>query len=238
MDKPNKLRFLQSNHYKYHKTVENIIEHIDFINNNIPPVLNKEATEILHRGLYYNHGRDRCFRPIMIFRSKIMTDSHIDFEEAINATFYSARYAITNLLAPGKVENWWLVIDLDNLALSKIPFKFNKRFLHLGQTHLKWRGRRVTLLNVTFGVRLLYKILSPFIDDRIKSKLTMCKENTHHDLQELIHPSQLERKYGGEAEDLEDYWPPRIISDEYGHDPNLINEEIAEESDESSSPKK
>ena len=158
-----------------------------------------------------------------------MTDSHIDYDQAINATFYSALYVITNMMVPSKVENWRLIIDLDNLAIGKIPFKFTRKFVQMGQTHLKCRSRSVTLLNVTFGVRVIYKILSPFIDERIKGKLMMCKENTNQDLKESIHPSQLEVKYGGEASNLEDHWPPKIISDEYGYDPKLINEDILNE---------
>lgn len=212
------------------------MEHIDFLNSHIPFELSEEASELLHKGIHYNHGRDRNFRPIMIFKSKIMTDSHVDFDEAVNATFYSALYVITNLMVPGKVENWRLIIDLDNLAMGKIPFKFTRKFVQMGQAHLKCRGRSVTLLNVTFGVRVIYKILSPFIDDRIKAKLEMCKDNHSQDLLDTVHPSQLEVKYGGEAANIEDYWPPRIISDEYGHDPNMINDAASEEVQES--PKK
>ena len=40
----------------------------------------------------------------------------------------------------------------------------------------------------------------------------------------MIHPSQVEEKYGGTAENLTEYWPPKKISDEYGYDPNFIVE--------------
>ena len=53
----------------------------------------------------------------------------------------------------------------------------------------------------------------------------MSKDGTHDILHELIHPSQLEQKFGGEAENLTEFWPPRHISDEFGHDPDLIVEQ-------------
>jgi len=40
----------------------------------------------------------------------------------------------------------------------------------------------------------------------------------------MIHPPQLEKRFGGEAEDVTHYWPPKVISSEYGHDPDLIKE--------------
>ena len=39
---------------------------------------------------------------------------------------------------------------------------------------------------------------------------------------ELAHPSQIEQKYGGEAEDVTEFWPPFCPSNEYGHDPENI----------------
>ena len=56
----------------------------------------------------------------------------------------------------------------------------------------------------------------------------MTKDNTHPVLNELIHPSQLEQKYGGEAENLTIFWPPRFDSMEFGHDPNMIEDDTPE----------
>ena len=59
------------------------------------------------------------------------------------------------------------------------------------------------LVNVTFSIRAFYKIVSPFLDVKIKEKLIMAKESTHPKIFEVIHPSQVEKKYGGEADNLE-----------------------------------
>lgn len=137
---------------------------------------------------------------------------------------FACFYVINNLLCPGKVENWTLINDLNNLAISKLPVKFIINFLKTLQTHLKCRGRAFIVLKVTWAIRALWTTISPFVDNRIKKKITMSKDGTHEILQELIHPSQLEQKFGGEAENLTEFWPPRHISDEFGHDPDLIVE--------------
>ena len=41
----------------------------------------------------------------------------------------------------------------------------------------------------------------------------------------MIHPSQLEKRYGGEAEDLTSFWPPQFRSGEFGHNPDLIRQD-------------
>ena len=133
------------------------------------------------------------------------------------------------LLVPGKWENWQVILDLESLAVFKLPIKFSIKFLELSQEHEKWRTCCFFLVNVTFAIRAFYRIVSPFLDNKIKEKLIMSKDNTHPKILELIHPSQVEKKYGGEAENLECYWPPKYISDEYGHDPNYVKDSIQED---------
>lgn len=83
--------------------------------------------------------------------------------------------------------------------------------------------------------RMFYRMVSPFLDNKIKAKVTMVKEHTHCKLAEMVHPSQLEEKYGGEAENLTSYWPPTVCSRTYGYDENLVKDESVAQSLECSS---
>lgn len=38
----------------------------------------------------------------------------------------------------------------------------------------------------------------------------------------MFHPSQLERKFGGKADNLDVFWPPQEVSTEYGVDSSKI----------------
>lgn len=118
-----------------------MVEHVDFVKQRMTCELNEEATEILHKGLFYTHGRDRNFRPICILRAAVLTTGKINYEEAMNAYFFVAAYTIKNLLVPGKAENWDSIIDLNNLAVSRLPLKFTIQFVKLMQAHLKCRSR-------------------------------------------------------------------------------------------------
>ena len=47
----------------------------------------------------------------------------LDPLDGLTATVFMMEYIRTNLFLPGQVENWVLVLDLDNLSLTSIPFK-------------------------------------------------------------------------------------------------------------------
>ena len=76
-------------------------------------------------------------------------------------------------MLPGRIENWTIINDLNNLSVYKLQVKFLIKFVQTMQRHLKCRGRALIFLKVTFTIRMLFKTLSPFIDDRVKKKI--CK---------------------------------------------------------------
>ena len=52
--------------------------------------------------------------------------------------------------------------------------------------------------------------------------MILSPEGTHQVLKDMIHPSQLEKRYGGNAENLTCFWPPQHNSNEFGNNPDLI----------------
>ena len=78
----------------------------------------------------YVHGRDRNFRPLIIIRPRVITELGItEPHNGIMACVFMMEYVRANLFMPGQVENWNLLIDLDNLGLMGIPYKSLKSFL-------------------------------------------------------------------------------------------------------------
>lgn len=217
-------RFLQGNHYKIKNTVSNIQAHLEFRRQTLPVILNDNMKTLIDKGLFYMHGRDRWFRPILISKARVLTEATPELEDALKAWYFVWFYVIEHCMLQGKVENWINVTDLDNIAINKLPAKFIINFITSTQAHLKCRGKKFFVFNVTFAVRMIYKLVAPFIDSKIKQKLNLWKDPTHQELLDMVHPSQLEEKYGGEAPNVTECWPPICPSDEYGHDPDLINE--------------
>lgn len=53
------------------------------------------------------------------------------------------------------------------------------------------------------------------MDTVTKEKIVMSGKNTNEHLLANVHPKQLEKKYGGEADDVTEYWPPYSFKDSH-----------------------
>lgn len=78
------------------------------------------------------------------------------------------------------------------------------------------------VLNTTFGIKIAWKVIETFMAVHMKSKMMLSDKNTTDELVSMFHPSQLEEKFGGEAENTSVYWPPIMPSDDYGIDKKLL----------------
>jgi len=180
--------------------------------------------DLLQAGFSYIHGRDRHFRPILIINAKLLNEIKFDVDVVFNVSWFICFYIIENLLQREKVENWIDILNLGGLPISKIPVTPLKKFFVEAQENLKSRVSKFYIFNVTWGIRTIYSLLSPFLDQKVKEKFVMKKGEYDESLFELAHPSQIEQKYGGEAENVTQYWPPYCPSEEYDPHPECIDE--------------
>ena len=224
LTKRRKMRFLYGNDFNNKATYKNILSTIEFRHEYLPIILNDEMKELIDSGMMYIHGRDKCFRPIYVIQAVKITEAKAELDNIMLAEFFVTFYGMENMTLPGKIENWVTINDMANLSMRKLPTKFISKVLKLFQAHLKCRGRQFIQLNVTFGVRAIWKMLSPFIDANTHLRSVVTKDSTHLYLEHMCHPSQVEERYGGSAPNVTQYWPPQYVSDEFGHDPEHINE--------------
>lgn len=224
LNKRRTLRFLVANHWNYKKTHKNILKTVEWREKVHPVILNDNMKELLDNGYMYIHGRDRHFRPLCFSNTKMITELGVGIDDCVSMCWFMCFYLIEQLCVPGKVENWLFISDLGGLSLAKLPSKHIKKFTLEAQDHLKCRIRKFFYFNTTFGLRAIYALISPFLDKAIKEKTCMIKEPYCDELLEFAHPSQVEKRFGGDAEDVEVYWPPFCPSDEYDHDPDDIED--------------
>jgi hypothetical protein len=222
MTKRRLMRFLYGNNFKHKDIYKNINEHTEWISTAKPFLINDEVKELLDSGMMYIHGRDKCLRPIFFIQSEKITSSEASPENIMLTSWFVTYYGVDNMCETGKVENWVSVNDMANLSMRKLPLKFIGNLLKEFQKHLLCRGRKFCLLNVTFGIRAIWKMLSPFVDANTHLRTDVTADSTHQYLQSMVHPSQLEARFGGEAPDLERFWPPKYISNEFGVEESML----------------
>ena len=63
-----------------------------------------------------------------------------------------------------------------------------------------------------------WKIIEVFIEKQVTELNSLHKECNPRSLVENFHPSQLEKRFGGEAEAPTQFWPPVISSDEFNEE--------------------
>lgn len=216
------LRFHQANHYKPNKTVEDLLTHLDWRVETLPIILTDLQKKFLDEGLFYLHGRDKNYRPLNIFDPRVIIGKKADRDEVIMIVHFVFQYIINNMFIPGKIENWVSLMDLNKIPLSKLPRKWLVAFIKSCQANYKCRGVQSFVLNASWGMMAIWKMASVFVDSKVKQKIGFFSTSNPRQLVDMFHPSQLEERFGGEAENLSVYWPPKEISKEYGVDPHKI----------------
>jgi len=134
----------------------------------------------------------------------------LEIKDAILASHFIDQYCINQLCTTGKVENWVAILDFKNLSLNSLPKNWIKEFISEFSKNYYQRTKCSFMLNGGFAVKMMWNIFKIFVDPVTKSKLTIESGNTCNVLKQLIHPKQLQKKYGGQAEDITVFWPPYL----------------------------
>lgn len=69
-----------------------------------------------NKGFFYPCGRDKLFRPILVFNCKLIDWKNV--EENVKATVFVHQMIIEKMLIPGQVESWIVIYDLGGMGLS------------------------------------------------------------------------------------------------------------------------
>jgi len=222
VDKRAWIRFLQANHYKIGKTVEDLLSHLTWRKETLPICLSTMQKRFLDKGLFYIHGRDKNFRPLNVFDPRVLIGVTADRDEVLMVVHFVLQFIIDNMLVPGKVDNWVGLMDLSGLSISQLPKKWLNDFIKSCQSNYKCRGVKSFLLGASWGVRAVWSIAQAFVDSKVKQKLVFHGSPKCDELIGMFHPSQIEEKFGGTAKNLDVFWPPKEVSNEYGEDPDKI----------------
>ncbi len=110
------------------------------------------------------------------------------------------------LMLPGQIENWVVIVDLDKLSISDLPRKVMKRLIQCFQDSYKSRLARMVMVNATTWTKILWGIISAFVDPQTNVKIKLHKSKNPPVLNQLIHPDQLPQRFGGNAPEVTKFW--------------------------------
>ena len=220
---------IQATKADFKKTIAKMRASIEYP---IPDLQYSEVREILFSGFLYMHGLDKNYRPIICItvRKFVEMIDKYTIDYFIAAINIFTEYMSKHIFIPGQVENWMMFADLSGVSIWKPPTKLLKVFDFL-QTKYLCRLAVLYVFGMNYILNMCWKIIRKLIDERTAQKFNFI--SGENDIQEYvlkdINPNQLEKKYGGLAENVSDNikFPFILPSDEYqvSDENRLISEE-------------
>jgi hypothetical protein len=126
----------------------------------------------------------------------------------------------------GQIENWVVIVDMAGTGLSSVPKAELQGIAEiLGKNYLGRLGR-VWMVNTSWMTKILWGIISSFLDKVTIDKVHLTDKNFHPDMKKYFQPGQLLKRFGGEAENPSSNWPPFVPPCQCSKpESNLISEE-------------
>lgn len=102
---------------------------------------------------------------------------------------------------------------MNNMGMFAIPSSFYVPLLKFMGTNVKYLLGKTFFVNTSWAQRSVYNAVKWMIDQDTINRYTLWAEAAPQDLVDLMHPSQLEKRFGGEAETPKVLWPPMMGPD-------------------------
>ena len=222
---------IQATNFNYYNTIEKMKSCINY---KVPKKDFNSIRDILSSGMIYMHGLDCNYRPIIcIIVSRFVKLMDIySIENFIYAIYFFINYLSKHIFIPGQVENWIMIADMSNVSFWKPPTKILKIFNFLQNKYL-CRLCSLYIYGMNYVLTVCWKIVKKLIDERTAQKFNFIsgQDDIKNFVLTKIHPSQLEQKFGGEAENVgEDLDFPFILpSNEYQIDDRNEDQIVTED---------
>lgn len=221
------LRILQQAKFDTNKAVSIMLTHLDMRVNHLP-VFESDLLRNLQTGFMYWHGRDRKCRPMLVWRLARM--EQVEKDRVVQLVLFVLEYAIRYALVPGRVENWILIVDLEDVGAGTATSTANREVAKKCAILLEqvYCGRNATT-KIMHPPRMVRSIANSFIPADKKDKVQFVGDaEVQTVMRGLAEPHQLEQRYGGTAPDLapKETYPFRFF-------PNASGEAHAGSTDES-----
>jgi CRAL/TRIO domain len=200
------LRFLQGNNFVFKKTAESLTNHVKWRETELK-INESLAKSLLPYGLIYFFGRDRMFRPVLILNIRKILDMKIPLDDVKNLLLYVIEWGIRNMLLPGKVEAYSVIVDLTKVGMLEIPVGMLQNMVGILQNNYRGRMYKFFLFNAPIFIQGVYILVKPLLEKFTQQKVNVLR-NSGKEILIILPETQLEVKFGGKAPNLMEFLPP------------------------------
>ena len=217
------LAYIYSVECKLDKAYKRMIDYFKwykgFFPLNIQP--GDKCSKVLNSGFLYIFGRDHQFRPLLICQPYILQkclDLYSD-TDIINASIFICQYMVKYMLIPGQIENWIMIVNMEDTSVLKIPDSVKKLINYLSEYFIA-RLYRCYILGLNAFLRIIYKIICTFVEKSTVEKVIILDDKDDKRKHQDINPENLEERFGGTAtnckyDEENSLFPPRMPSDNF-----------------------
>ena len=215
---PNIFRQLQGSDFNIEKSFDEIRKEIIFKNEKLPVETSQEFIDIINSGCVYIHGRDNVYRPLIVFKPALFNSLNYPVEIWQKFGIFLMEFLVNKTLVRSRVENWNIIVDFSDLSMTNIPYVLKDIFSAFKGIY-RCRLYKLFLLNMNFVFSMVWNIVKMIMGPTLEAKACNVDTNdgTYDKLFQFINRSQVEKKYGGTADDLKpgEYYPLKFESDNY-----------------------
>ena len=231
------LRFLYADDCEMDKVFKRLTKYIEWSNKTFPLVIQPKSktVEILNKGFVYVYGRDFRFRPILIFRlvEFVKYENIYSVEEVIYAGIFLGQFIINNMLLPGHIERWVLIINLRKTTLLSLPDHIKKLLPIMNEGFIS-RLHKTYVIGMNFFFRILYKIVCAFLHESTVKKIKIIDGKKDQSMFKEIRKDNVELDMGGTAPnarigEIDGIFPPRMPSEHFLLDTQRPEDELLNE---------
>ena len=219
------LRFIHATQCDLKKSYERMIKYIDWFNQMFPMEIHPgdKIYQLLNMGFLYVYGRDCHFRPIIVCQPAICIKYLKLFEEKeiIHASILLFQFIVNNMLIPGQIENWIMILNFNDSSPLYLPDVVKKIIKTLSENFLS-RLYKCYVYGMSFFVNFMFKIVCNFLEEVTVQKINIIDKNNKNKILENIRPDNLEEKFGGTAPNIQEgitnnisLFPPKMPSSNF-----------------------
>ena len=94
----------------------------------LPLLFNAGVKKLLEQGVVYVYGRDKCYRPVLhvSVQNLFNMDPQPTSLDLTSLVVALNMWTDTNMMAPGRIENRVLILDLKDLGVMSFPYALVK----------------------------------------------------------------------------------------------------------------
>jgi len=200
------LKYLYATKFDAKSSAQLIQAYLDWHQNPQSLTLTAGAQMCLESGAVYMWGFDNQCRPVLIVDLTKLAAIEATAEDFQGALAVSMEILKTCFFVPGKVENWVIILDAQNIPTLENA-KIDTLTLVLN-CYFPSTLEKLIIISSPESEEAHYNFFQG-IDKEMAQQVEVVASNDLFRLQNYIPPTSLEKKYGGVAPTLEAFWPPQ-----------------------------